>query len=549
MIQIRQVRHREIDYEDLTLVDHLVRDLLGGAIDRDEARSRLARIVSSGHRLPRWAVTLGLRRDGRRRRVCCSAATGVITRSRSCAAVGIDLLQRAMSVRRLPTFYQQVAGGLLATSDRGRHRLGAGARRRPVPRGHRQHRDAARRDRLHGRDPGRADRLPAHRGRPHPRGDARHRRHHRRRQRRARPWAGCSASTWAASTRGATPLSRGAGDDAGSGDGRGAFAFSSYAPLRALLPIARVGRRRRRWSVYLAGDSGLGGRLGRRAGGGDDRRRQLRGRRPGAGATAGRRGPGDRPPAARPRDLPRARRCWPRAATACCSLVGAAAIAIALAAGRDPRPVRRPAAQARGPPARDPARRSAAGRPAAGSLGPAPAGRGPALSCAAQRTSNLFSPSGGTSCSRPARPPRTGGPGAPRAHPVDRLGRALEPCVHGAVRRVRHPAGDPLVLGLTTAGVPEEHALTRPCTTTARATRFGLAHRSIIASPSTPSQAWDTTPSFGGRRPATASRTRQPERPVRPRADAAPAQLHPRQRDAAHEQPHRPDLAHRRTGS
>ena len=30
MIQIRQVRHREIDYEDLTLVDHLVRDLLGG---------------------------------------------------------------------------------------------------------------------------------------------------------------------------------------------------------------------------------------------------------------------------------------------------------------------------------------------------------------------------------------------------------------------------------------------------------------------------------------------------------------------------------------
>ena len=37
----------------------------------------------------------------------------------------------------------------------------------------------------------------------------------------------------------------------------------------------------------------------------------------------------------------------------------------------------------------------------------------------------------------------------------------------------------------------------------------------------------------------------QPERPVRPRADAAPAQLHPRQRHAADERPHGPHLAHR----
>ena len=68
MIQIRQVRHREIDYEDLTLVDHLVRDLLAGAIDRDEARSaaRPDRVL----RAP--AAPLGgdarPRRDGRRRR-------------------------------------------------------------------------------------------------------------------------------------------------------------------------------------------------------------------------------------------------------------------------------------------------------------------------------------------------------------------------------------------------------------------------------------------------------------------------------------------------
>ncbi len=58
-IQVRHVTHREIDYEDLTLVDQLVRDLVNQRISRDEARDRLARLVSSGHRRQRWAVTLG----------------------------------------------------------------------------------------------------------------------------------------------------------------------------------------------------------------------------------------------------------------------------------------------------------------------------------------------------------------------------------------------------------------------------------------------------------------------------------------------------------
>ncbi|HEX5771531.1 MAG TPA: threonine/serine exporter family protein, partial [Nocardioidaceae bacterium] len=59
LIQVRNVRHRDIDYEDLTEVNFIVNDILTGEIDRDEARNRLAKIVSSGHRLPRWAVTLG----------------------------------------------------------------------------------------------------------------------------------------------------------------------------------------------------------------------------------------------------------------------------------------------------------------------------------------------------------------------------------------------------------------------------------------------------------------------------------------------------------
>ncbi|MGH3331676.1 MAG: threonine/serine ThrE exporter family protein [Nocardioidaceae bacterium] len=114
LIQVRNVRHRDIDYEDLTEVDHIIRDVLRGDIDRDEARSRLAQIISSGHRLPRWAVTLGWGVTG--------AGVGlllggdlIVTGIAFAAACGIELLRRTMSRRRLPSFYQQVAGGLLAT--------------------------------------------------------------------------------------------------------------------------------------------------------------------------------------------------------------------------------------------------------------------------------------------------------------------------------------------------------------------------------------------------------------------------------------------------
>src|SRR3712207_3036936 len=39
-IQIRRVTHREIDYEDLTLVDHLVRDLVAGRVKIGRASCR-----------------------------------------------------------------------------------------------------------------------------------------------------------------------------------------------------------------------------------------------------------------------------------------------------------------------------------------------------------------------------------------------------------------------------------------------------------------------------------------------------------------------------
>jgi uncharacterized membrane protein YjjP (DUF1212 family) len=114
LIQIRQIRHRDIDYEDLTLVDHLVHDLLSGGVDRDQARSRLARIVSSGHRLPRWAVTAGWGTMGFGVGLLVGGSWPVAAIA-AAASMGVDRVQRQMSRRRLPGFYQQVAGGLFAT--------------------------------------------------------------------------------------------------------------------------------------------------------------------------------------------------------------------------------------------------------------------------------------------------------------------------------------------------------------------------------------------------------------------------------------------------
>jgi uncharacterized membrane protein YjjP (DUF1212 family) len=114
VVLIRQVKQREIDYEDLTEVDHLVRDVLRDECDLKESRNRLARIVSSGHTLPRWAATIGWG-------VMCAGVGlqlgggAVVVASAFVAAVCIDRLQLVMARRRIPFFYRQVAGGGVAT--------------------------------------------------------------------------------------------------------------------------------------------------------------------------------------------------------------------------------------------------------------------------------------------------------------------------------------------------------------------------------------------------------------------------------------------------
>lgn len=114
VLMLRHVQQRDIDYEDLTAVDHLVRDVLTDQADLYLARSRMATIVSLGHAFPRWAVTLAW--------AVMAAAVGVflgggpvVSAVAAVAAVLIDRVQMVMARRRLPFFYLQVAGGAIAT--------------------------------------------------------------------------------------------------------------------------------------------------------------------------------------------------------------------------------------------------------------------------------------------------------------------------------------------------------------------------------------------------------------------------------------------------
>jgi uncharacterized membrane protein YjjP (DUF1212 family) len=113
-LMLRHVQQRDIDYEDLTAVDHLVRDVLTDQADLYLARSRMATIVSLGHALPRWGVTVAW--------MVMAAAVGVflgggpvVSIVAAVAAALIDRVQVVLARRRLPFFYLQVAGGAIAT--------------------------------------------------------------------------------------------------------------------------------------------------------------------------------------------------------------------------------------------------------------------------------------------------------------------------------------------------------------------------------------------------------------------------------------------------
>lgn len=110
---LRVVQYRAIDYSKLTEVDRLVRHLVKGELAREQASHELAVITSAGHRYPRWSSTVawGVMAGGA---TMLFGGGWLITLIAVVTAAAIDLSARWFSRQRLPPFYQQVAGAMMA---------------------------------------------------------------------------------------------------------------------------------------------------------------------------------------------------------------------------------------------------------------------------------------------------------------------------------------------------------------------------------------------------------------------------------------------------
>lgn len=113
-VQIRQVKKRDLDYEDLTRVDYLIHLVLSDQIELPEARTRLARLLVS-HRLPPFgfvALSWGLMGMAVALQL---GGTGPVLPIAFLAAVCLDLTQTALARRGFHIFYTQIVGGAIAT--------------------------------------------------------------------------------------------------------------------------------------------------------------------------------------------------------------------------------------------------------------------------------------------------------------------------------------------------------------------------------------------------------------------------------------------------
>src|SRR5215213_11757927 len=113
-LQARRVIRRPVDYADLIEVDRTVSELVAGAVTRVQARDRVARIVSTGHHRRRWAVTLGWGVMGSGVALTLGGNLLVCLLA-FIAACAIDGTQLLLPEHRIPAFYQEAAGGFVAT--------------------------------------------------------------------------------------------------------------------------------------------------------------------------------------------------------------------------------------------------------------------------------------------------------------------------------------------------------------------------------------------------------------------------------------------------
>lgn len=112
---MRLVRQRALDYTRVTAVHNLVNDLVEQRIDRDSARQQLHEIVSARHPYRRPVVTAA--------RATLASAVAVLLGADAVVAVAaftatalVDVANGRLHRANVPLFYQNVVGGLIATS-------------------------------------------------------------------------------------------------------------------------------------------------------------------------------------------------------------------------------------------------------------------------------------------------------------------------------------------------------------------------------------------------------------------------------------------------
>ena len=113
-LQVRRLNRRPVDYADLIELDRVVSHLVAGEVTKRQARNEVARIVSTGHGRRRWAVTLGWGVMGTGIALTLGGSPLVCLLA-FVAACAIDGTQLLLPQHRIPAFYQQAAGGFVAT--------------------------------------------------------------------------------------------------------------------------------------------------------------------------------------------------------------------------------------------------------------------------------------------------------------------------------------------------------------------------------------------------------------------------------------------------
>ncbi|ATE52201.1 MULTISPECIES: threonine/serine ThrE exporter family protein [Actinosynnema] len=112
---LRVVRSRGLDYTRLDTLEDLIRRIAENEVTAEEAYSELDRITTAPHPYPRWVATAAW--AGMAASVALLVGGGaLLALSAALVTALVDRVGRLLNRRSLPFFFQQAAGGILATA-------------------------------------------------------------------------------------------------------------------------------------------------------------------------------------------------------------------------------------------------------------------------------------------------------------------------------------------------------------------------------------------------------------------------------------------------